>query len=143
MHRTIPINLNPSTHVTKLFSIIFSDLLKKMCVSYCQSACENVKSLLCPAPVLAAPRLNEPFQVGTGAVLWQEANTRTIQTSEGEEKGSFTQRWQPKCLLPGQTTTFSNFCRTMPKSSEKFMDGKKLCRKNIIADALSRAPLDE
>lgn len=45
----------------------------------CQSAFENVKALLCLAPVLAAPCLDEPFkiltdasQVGAGAVLLQE-----------------------------------------------------------------------
>ena len=48
---------------------------------HCQSAFENVKSLLCSAPVLAAPRLCELFklqvdasQVGAGAVLLQEVD---------------------------------------------------------------------
>ena len=47
--------------------------------SHCQSAFDHVKSLLCSAPVLAAPCLDEPFkiqvdasQVGAGAVLLQE-----------------------------------------------------------------------
>lgn len=46
--------------------------------SLCQQAFEQVKRLLCAAPVLAAPRLNRPFQlyvdashVGAGAVLTQ------------------------------------------------------------------------
>ena len=45
----------------------------------CQVAFENVKTLLCAAPVLTAPRLEEPFKlevdashVGAGAVLLQE-----------------------------------------------------------------------
>ena len=45
----------------------------------CESAFQNVKSLLCSAPVLAAPCLSAPFkiqvdasQVGAGAVLLQE-----------------------------------------------------------------------
>ena len=45
----------------------------------CQSAFNNVRSLLCSAPVLVAPRLDRPFslqvdasQVGAGAVLLQE-----------------------------------------------------------------------
>ncbi|KAF7649815.1 hypothetical protein LDENG_00135670 [Lucifuga dentata] len=46
--------------------------------SLCQQAFENVKSLLCSAPVQAAPRLDQPFKlqvdashVGAGAVLMQ------------------------------------------------------------------------
>lgn len=45
----------------------------------CQLAFESIKALLCAAPVLAAPRLNQPFKlqvdashVGAGAVLLQE-----------------------------------------------------------------------
>lgn len=45
----------------------------------CQLAFENVKTLLCAAPVLAAPHLDKPFKlqvdashVGAGAVLLQE-----------------------------------------------------------------------
>lgn len=44
----------------------------------CQSAFDEVKTLLCSTPVLAAPRLGEPFQlqgdgsnVSAGAVLMQ------------------------------------------------------------------------
>ncbi len=44
----------------------------------CQQAFDNVKSLLCSSPVLAAPRFDLPFilqvdasQVGAGAVLLQ------------------------------------------------------------------------
>lgn len=47
--------------------------------SECQNAFENVKSLLCHSPVLAAPDLSHPFKlevdasaVGAGAVLLQE-----------------------------------------------------------------------
>lgn len=41
--------------------------------SDCQQAFDNVKSLLCSCPVLAAPRFDRPFvlQVGAGAVLLQ------------------------------------------------------------------------
>ena len=48
---------------------------------HCQTAFENVKSLLCSAPVLAAPCLDRPFkiqvdasQMGAGAVLLQETD---------------------------------------------------------------------
>lgn len=47
--------------------------------SRCQEVFESVKALLCSAPVLAAPRLDQPFKlhidasnVGAGAVLLQE-----------------------------------------------------------------------
>lgn len=70
----------------KFFSTVvapLTDLLKgrvKFVWSpFCQSMFENMQSLLCSAPVLAAPCLHKPFkiqadasQVGTGAVLLQE-----------------------------------------------------------------------
>ena len=47
--------------------------------STCQNAFDSVKALLCSAPVLAAPRFDQPFKlhvdasnVGVGAVLLQE-----------------------------------------------------------------------
>ncbi len=53
----------------------------------CQNAFSKVKTLLCSAPVLAAPRLGEPFQlqvdasnVGAGAVLMQADVNGVVRT---------------------------------------------------------------
>lgn len=58
---------------------LLRDEVKFVWSSLCQSAFQHVKTLLCTAPVLAAPRLDGSFkfdvdvsQVGTGAVLMQE-----------------------------------------------------------------------
>lgn len=66
---------NFSTVVAPLTNLL-SSKVKFDWSSQCQCAFENVKSLMSSAPVLAAPRLDEPFQLqvnasylGAGAVL--------------------------------------------------------------------------
>ena len=68
---------NFSTVVTPLTNLLRGDA-KYFWSDVCQQAFENVKSLLCAAPVLAAPHMDELFklqvdasQVGAGAVLLQ------------------------------------------------------------------------
>lgn len=70
------------------FSSVVAPLTNLLCknvkfvwTSLCQQAFDQVKSLLCAAPVLAAPRLRVPFElyvdashVGAGAVLSQRDN---------------------------------------------------------------------
>lgn len=68
---------NFSTVVSPLTNLLKGGA-KFIWTSECQSAFENVKQLLSSSPVLAAPRLDQPFQiqvdasqVGAGAVLLQ------------------------------------------------------------------------
>lgn len=68
---------NFSTVATPLTNLLSSKVKFEWTLD-CQKAFEKVKSLVSSAPVLAAPRLNEPFQlqvdasgVGAGAVLLQ------------------------------------------------------------------------
>lgn len=68
---------NFSTVATPLTKLLSSKVRFEWTLD-CQKAFEKVKSLVSSAPVLAAPRLNEPFQlqvdasgVGAGAVLLQ------------------------------------------------------------------------
>lgn len=69
---------NFSTVVARLTDLL-KGTVKFIWSDQCQEAFENVRTLLCCAPVLAAPRLDEPFKlevdashVGAGAVLLQE-----------------------------------------------------------------------
>jgi hypothetical protein len=59
-----------STAVTPLTNLLRGDA-KYIWSDVCQQVFENVKSVLCAAPVLAAPHMDEvdASQVGAGAVL--------------------------------------------------------------------------
>lgn len=71
---------NFSSVVAPLTNLLRRDV-KFVWSPICQQAFDQVKSLLCAAPVLAAPRLQQPFElfvdashVGSGAVLTQRDN---------------------------------------------------------------------
>lgn len=51
----------------------------------CQTAFENVKSLLCVAPVLVAPQLDQPFKLEVDASLFG-AGTVLLQEREGVDR---------------------------------------------------------
>ena len=160
---------NFSTVVAPLTNLL-KNTVKYEWSSECQTAFDNAKLLLTSAPVLAAPRLEQPFllqvdasQVGAGAVLLQKDDTGVDRPVCFFEKEGLALIWALQHfdvyvgggLHPVVVFTDHNpltFIQSLQNSNQHLMRwalffqpyrfdvGHIRGRENVMADALSRAP---